>query len=613
MNETSVQHFYTIDGSELIGLHYEPIFPYFKDTKNAFVVLNGEFVNTEDGTGVVHMAPAFGEDDHALCKQHNIPVVCPVDDKGEFTSQMDDLSYKIADKEMILSLSGKQVFDAQDDIIKYLKGENLWIKTEQHLHNYPHCWRTDTPLIYKTVDSWYVAVTKFKDRMVELNQQINWIPSNVKNGIFGKWLENTRDWSISRKRFWGCPLPIWKSTNPKYRRIEVYGSIQEIEDAFGEYYKSQHGKDLKITNLHRPFIDTIVRPNPDDPTGQSMMVRVEDVLDCWFESGSMPFANVHYPFDYRENGQIVRNASENIKWFNEHFPADFIVEYVAQTRGWFYTLMVLGTALFDRVPFLNCICHGVILDENSQKLSKRLRNYPDPQDMFEIYGSDAMRFMMCSSSVVHGDNLNMDKDGAMIKEVARSTLTDLWNAFSFLQMYMDADGLWEIDKYKTLFGFQSEDLMDIYITSKLHGTVKIIKNSMDAYDLQSPCHAITNFLNILNNWYIRRNKKRFWETPKLPIEYLAKYTEWKSLTSEELKQVSKEETNPTALELIELIALNKPHCLTTNGKEALVIDVNKMWAYGTLYSAILTLCQASAPLLPCLTEKIYLELMGEKI
>jgi isoleucyl-tRNA synthetase len=354
----------TFLGSELVSLSYEPVFPYFLGHKNAFKIIAGDFVTTEDGTGVVHIAPGFGEDDHRICLQHDIELVCPVDEGGKFT-------YPVTD------YIGMQVFETNDDIIKYLKQTGAWINTSQYLHNYPHCWRTDTPLIYKAVPSWYLKVTAIKDKMLANNQKINWIPGHVKNGLFGKWLEGARDWSISRNRFWGCPIPVWQSDDPQYPNIEVYGSLSEIESAFG----------AKVEDLHRPFIDSLVRPNPKDPTGKSMMRRVPDVLDCWFESGSMPFAQVHYPF-------------ENKEWFENHFPADFIVEYVGQTRGWFYTMVVLATAIFDQPPFLNCICHGVILGDGGKKLSKRLKNYVDPNDVFAEIGSDALRWCMLSSPVM---------------------------------------------------------------------------------------------------------------------------------------------------------------------------------------------------------------------
>ncbi|MEG8230682.1 isoleucine--tRNA ligase, partial [Candidatus Rickettsia tasmanensis] len=360
------ENFEIIKGSELQGLNYKSLFDYFENHPNSFKIFAGDFVVEGDGTGVVHMAPGFGEDDQILCESKGIELVCPVDNSGKFTKEIPDLE-------------GLQVFDANDKIIIKLKEQGNWLKTEQYIHNYPHCWRTDTPLIYKAVPSWYVKVTQFKDRMVELNQQINWIPFHVKDNLFSKWLENARDWSISRNRFWGTPLPIWKSDDPKYPRIDVYGSIEELEKDFG----------VKVTDLHRPFIDELTRPNPNDPTGKSTMSRIEDVFDCWFESGSMPYGQAHYPF-------------KNKEWFEDHFPADFIVEYSAQTRGWFYTLMVLSTALFDRPPFLNCICHGVILDATGQKLSKRLNNYADPLELFDKYGSDALRVTMLSSNVVKG-------------------------------------------------------------------------------------------------------------------------------------------------------------------------------------------------------------------
>ena len=463
----------SLKGRELVGLSYEPMFPYFKHLKDkgAFRVLSGEFVSTEDGTGIVHIAPGFGQDDFDACRAYkeDFPVVCPVDEAGKFTAEVPDYE-------------GKQVFETNEPIMQWLKENGLLVKKEQYTHSYPFCWRTDTPLIYKAMSSWFVKVTDFRDNMVKNNQQINWVPEHIKDGRFGKWLEGARDWSISRNRFWGTPIPVWKSDNPAFPRIDVFGSVAEIKEKTG----------IEVTNLHKPYIDDVVYPNPDDPSGKTMMRRVGDVFDCWFESGSMPYAQVHYPF-------------ENKEWFENHFPADFIVEAMDQTRGWFYTLTVLSTALHNKPAFKNCICTGLLMAEGGHKLSKRLKNYPDPNEVLENTGSDALRWFLVSSPVLKGGNLAVDKEGKEIAKAARVALIPLWNAFYFFTLYANAEG------YKAKEISSSSEAIDNYILSKLKRLSQIVRQGLETYDVSQATGELASFMEVLNNWYIRRTRDRFWE------------------------------------------------------------------------------------------------------
>lgn len=458
----------TVTGSELAERRYVPLMPYFEGHADSFRVLVDDYVTDDDGTGVVHMAPGFGEDDQRVCEAAGIVLVCPVDDSGRFTDEVHDQV-------------GVNVFDANPAIIAQLKAAGSVVRHDTYDHNYPHCWRTDTPIIYKAVSSWYVEVTAIRDRLVELNQEINWIPSHVRDGQFGRWLEGARDWSISRNRFWGSPIPVWRSDDPAYPRTDVYGSLDEIERDFG----------VRPADLHRPTVDDLTRPNPDDPTGRSTMRRVPEVFDCWFESGAMPFAQVHYPF-------------ENKTWFDEHAPADFIVEYIAQTRGWFYTLHVLSGALFDRPAFSNVICHGVVLDHEGRKLSKKLRNYPDPEDVFESHGSDALRWHLMSSPILRGGDLRIATDASDFTEVIRLVLNPIWNAYSFFTMYANADG------YTAQRRTDATGQLDRYVLAKTAALVESMTRRMDSYDIAGACAEVQSFLEALNNWYIRRSRERFW-------------------------------------------------------------------------------------------------------
>ncbi|WP_024355888.1 isoleucine--tRNA ligase [Leucobacter chironomi] len=468
----------TLPGAELAGVRYERVFDYYADaeewgTENAWQILVDDYVSTGDGTGIVHQASAYGEDDMRITAAAGIPVIVSVDDGGRFLKAVSDVA-------------GQLWMDANRPLIRLMRERGRLLREASYEHSYPHCWRCRNPLIYKAVSSWFVRVTDLKQRMIETNEQITWVPENVKHGQFGKWLEGARDWSISRNRFWGSPIPVWKSDDPEYPRVDVYGSIAELERDFGELPRGASGE----VDLHRPYIDSLTRPNPDDPTGKSTMRRIEDVLDVWFDSASMPFAQVHYPF-------------ENQEWFDTHQPADFIVEYIGQTRGWFYVQHVLATALFDRPAFKNVVSHGIVLGSDGNKMSKSLRNYPDVNEVFDRDGSDAMRWFLMASPVVRGGNLIVTEEG--IREGVRQFILPLWSTWYFFSLYANADGAtgeWRTD---------SSDPLDRYILAKTGRLVRDVEAHLEGLDTTSAAEALRAYAEVLTNWYVRRSRDRFWE------------------------------------------------------------------------------------------------------
>lgn len=466
-------------GSELLGSRYEPLFDYFKDLYNAtdgsdgnppsigaFRVFNADFVSTEDGTGIVHTAPGFGEDDNKVFIGSGVPTICPVDNECKFTAEVPDYQ-------------GRFVKDCDKDVMDRLKKEGKLVKRDQILHSYPFCWRCKSPLIYRAVGSWFVNVVKIRDNIVAANQKITWQPEHIKNGRFGKWLEGARDWAISRNRYWGNPIPVWEC--PDCGEQVCVGSRQELADLSGTY----------PNDLHKHFVDKITIPCKCGGT----MHRIPEVLDCWFESGSMPYAQQHYPF-------------ENKEYFEKHFPANFISEGLDQTRGWFYTLTVLAAALFDKPAFENCVVNGLVLASDGKKMSKSLRNYTDPALVIQQFGADALRMFLMHSAAVKADDLRYSDEG--VRDILKGILIPLWNSYSFFITYANIDNI-QPDGH----GFDSKspvNPLDRWLLSITQKLVKDVTDALDAYDLSQAIDPIVAYIDQVNNWYIRRSRRRFWKS-----------------------------------------------------------------------------------------------------
>lgn len=453
-------------GSELLGKVYEPLTNYFEDKKDegAFKVIKADFVELDEGVGIVHIAPAFGEDDYWACKENKVPLVCPVDDKGCYTKE-------------IKEFEGQNVIEANMDVLRYLKSSGKVILDGSIVHNYPHCWRCKTPLIYKAMDAWYFSIEKIKDKLIEKNEEINWIPETVKHGRFGNWLNNARDWNISRNRYWSTPIPVWKCDCCHKR--EVLGSINEIKNVSG----------IELKDLHRQHMDKVKYKC----SCGGVMNRVPEVLDCWFESGSVPFASKHYPF-------------ENKEWIDKYLPADFIVEYTGQIRCWFYYLHVLSVALFDRPAYKNCIVHGTLLAKDGKKLSKSSKNYTDPMELMKKYGTDAFRLYLFRSSAIIMNDLFFENDG--IKSQIQQILLPLYNCVSFFNSYAILD---KFEPNEVVFP-KSENELDKWILAKLYETEKIVTNSLNSYQIDSYVEPIVELINGLSSWYLRRSRRRFWSS-----------------------------------------------------------------------------------------------------
>ena len=519
-NEADYEILWTHKGSEFIDATYEPLFPYFADLadpkaceeksgqkceKGAFRMFNADYVSTEDGTGIVHIAPAFGEEDNKVFRGSGVPNVQPLDAECKFTKEVSDYA-------------GVFVKDADKDIMDRLKKEGKLVKRETVNHQYPHCWRCGSPLIYRGIGSWFVKVQDHHEALLRANSQIKWQPSHIKEGRFGKWLAGSRDWAVSRNRYWGNPIPIWRCDDIECKHTLCVGSRQELKDLSGVYPE----------DLHKQFVDKITIPCPKC---KGTMHRIPEVFDCWFESGSMPYGQQHYPF-------------ENKEFFESHFPANFISEGLDQTRGWFYTLTILASHLFDKPAFQNCIVNGLVLAEDGRKMSKSLKNYTDPVEAINMFGADALRLFLIHSAVVKADDLRYSDAG--VREVLKNILIPLWSGYSFFVQYANIDGV-----SCTGHEFDSklpENPLDRWILSVTQKMIKDVTAALDDYDLSAAIDPLIAFIDQINNWYIRRNRRRFWKSGN---------------------------------------------------------DNDKMEAYASLYYALKTFCKVAAPVIPFITETMY--------